>query len=161
MISTTPAQAVQLSQPLLGRAPKNHGPDPYWRKRQILRMSAHFYGRARNCFSIAIRRVQRALQYVNAGRRLRKKHVKEVWEQRLTSGCQELGYIPEGAPDFLEALARCEIYLNRQSLSNLAIWEPRTFKAINKVAATKAKQEGINAFKLGPPPEGVYTRGKL
>ncbi|CAG7836978.1 unnamed protein product, partial [Allacma fusca] len=87
-------------------------------------------------------------------------HTKEVWENRLTAGCQELGYIPKGS-DFLEALARTEIYLDRKSLSNLAIWEPRTFKCLNMVAATKAKQEGLNKFELGPPPQGIYTRGKL
>jgi len=162
MVNLTPFRLVNLTQSLLmPRHPGNLQIDKYWRKRTVLKMSAHFYGRARNCYSLAIRRVQRALQFVTAGRYLRKIHTKEVWENRLTAGCQELGYIPKGSGDFLEALARTEIYLDRKSLSNLAIWEPRTFKCLNMVAATKAKQEGLNKFELGPPPQGIYTRGKL
>jgi len=142
-----------------GRHAMNVQPDSYWRKRQVFRLSAHFYGRRRNCFSVAVRAVQRSLQYVTRGRKIWKLTFQEMWEQRLTSGCQELGYIPEGAPVLLESLAQSQVLLNKQSLTNLAIWEPRTFKAINKIAATKAHQIGVE--KLGPAPEGVITRGML
>lgn len=151
---------VNLSLALLaGRHARNSQPDKAWRKRQVFRLSAHFYGRPRNCFSLAIRAVQRSLQYVTRGRRLWKLAYKEMWEQRLTSGCQELGYMPTGAPALLESLAQAQVLLNHQSLTNLAIWEPRTFKAINKLAATKAHDIGLE--KLGPKPSRVITRGML
>jgi large subunit ribosomal protein L20 len=151
---------VNLSLTLLaGRHVRNTQLDKYWRKRQVLRLSASFYGRRRNCFSIAIRAVQRTLQYVTQGRRVWKAAFHDMWEQRITSGCQELGYIPEGTPTLLESLSQSQVLLNRQSLATLAIWEPRTFKAINKLAAAKAHEVGFK--KLGPAPQGVITRGML
>jgi len=139
---------------LMPRHINNIKNDGYWRRRQILKMSAHFYGRAQNCFSIAIRRVQRALQYVVVGRRLNKIHHKTTWEGRITAACQELGNIPEGSPVMLESLARSQVLLNRQSLANLAIWEPRTFKAINAIAADKVKKEKIHP-NIGPLPTSI------
>jgi large subunit ribosomal protein L20 len=61
----------------------------------------------------------------------------------------------------MQALSRSHILLNRQSLANLAIWEPRTFKAINKLAAVKAHGDHVNPGQLGPMPKGVITRGLL
>jgi large subunit ribosomal protein L20 len=57
-----------------------------------------------------------------------------------------------------EALARSNVLLNRQSLANLAIWEPRTFKAINTIAAEKARQDGIHP-NMGYPVKSV--KGKM
>jgi large subunit ribosomal protein L20 len=136
---------------MMPRHPNNPNLDRFWRKRQILKMSAHFYGRAQNCYSIAIRRVQRALQYVAVGRKLRKVWHTDVWESRISAGCEELGNIPQGSSVMLESLARSQVLLNRQSLANLAIWEPRTFKAINAIAAEKAKSEKVTR-NMGPLP---------
>jgi large subunit ribosomal protein L20 len=80
---------------MMPRHPTTQYNDSYWKKRQIFKMSAHFYGRARNCWSIAIRRVQRALQYVVVGRKLKKEWYGQLWNDRITAGCTELGNIPE------------------------------------------------------------------
>jgi large subunit ribosomal protein L20 len=116
----------------------------------------HFYGRARNCYSIAIRAVHRALVFATKGRKLKKQDMADVgtvyykymsaslsvdaywvlhgfisslllqlWETRITAGCEEHNMT---YPLFREGLARCNILLNRKTLADLAIWEPRTFK---------------------------------
>lgn len=81
------------------------GPDEFWRKRRIFKLSAvreifsitfniyfktkifvflvqiysqHYYGRRRNCYSIAIRGVHRALVYATKARQLKKDDMKEV-----------------------------------------------------------------------------------
>lgn len=82
-------------------------------------------------------------------------------------------------------MARCQIALDKKTLANLAIWEPRTFKVTNNsckqiwgnfllilvsitlqslthIAAAKLQREpikGLNDF--SPPPAGVITRGML
>jgi len=149
---------VNLTQVLLRKNPSKG--DPYWRRRQILRLSAHLYGRARNCFTIAIKKVQRSLQNVVRGRQLRKVWFKQLCNDRISAGVQELGYLPH-AEVMHESLQHCEVHLNRSMLANLAIWEPRTFKALNKIAAIKAHQDGIQSTMLGPMPQGVITRGML
>jgi len=154
LVKATPALMVHLH-------PKNVYQDGYWRKRQVLRLTSHMYGRGRNCFSLAIRRLQKSLQYVTGGRSVKIFAARQLWLERVDAGVKELGYVPNGAEDMMEALQRANILLNRQSLANLAIWEPRTFESICKVAAVKAKQEDINAKQLGPPPPNIFTRGKL
>lgn len=78
---------------------RSRGPDEFWRKRKILRLSAvrlkftenylqflnfvyncfqHFYGRKRNCYDLAIRTVHRALQYSTKNRELRRDDLAEV-----------------------------------------------------------------------------------
>jgi len=54
--------------------------------------------------------------------------VLKLWKQRIKAGCEELGTSYEAV---LSGLARCQINLDRKSLANLAIWEPKTFK-VNK-----------------------------
>ncbi|ODM98665.1 39S ribosomal protein L20, mitochondrial [Orchesella cincta] len=142
----------------LFRNARPHSLDAFWKKRQTLKLSSHFYGRARNCWSIAIRRVQRALMYVTEGRKLRKVHMKDVWNDRISAGAQELGYLPEGDRTLLEGLARSNVLLNRQTLGNLAVMEPRTFESLNKIARVRANEEYM-ARTLGPFPKGVL--GKL
>ncbi|GFG34656.1 hypothetical protein Cfor_03070, partial [Coptotermes formosanus] len=104
---------------------RNKGPDEFWKKRRILKLSAHFYGRARNCYSIAVRAVHRALVFATKGRKLKKQDMAALWETRITAGCEEHNMT---YPLFREGLARCNILLNRKTLADLAIWEPRTFK---------------------------------
>nr|CAG4648358.1 EOG090X0H9C [Moina brachiata] len=147
---------MHLTQVVMNRAPK---PDSFWRKRRVFKMTAHYYGRKRNCYSIAIRLVHRALAFSTKSRRLKKLEIKELWQQRIEAGCRELGSSYEA---LVRGLGRCRIALDRKSLSNLAIWEPRTFKSLTQVAAARLRQEPIQGLNdISPPPAGVITRGML
>lgn len=142
--------------PMLARS---RGPDEFWRKRRIFRLSAHFVGRSRNCYSLAIRAVHRALQYCTKGRKLKKKDMTLLWETRLHAACEEHNFT---YPLMKESLSRCDILLNKKVLSDLAIWEPRTFKSLTKLAWSKAKEDGLNGVReLGDFPPGIITRGML
>ncbi|KAL0274570.1 UNVERIFIED_CONTAM: hypothetical protein PYX00_002671 [Menopon gallinae] len=134
------------------------GPDRFWKRRKVLRMSAHFYGRKKQCYSIAIRYVQKALQYVTAGRKLRKERFRNLWEQRLTAAGQEHGIAFE---TLRQSLLRLDILLNRKVLTDLAVFEPRTFKSLAKLSIGVAKEEGLNGINTLPPSDGVFTRSML
>nr|CAI5828745.1 unnamed protein product [Callosobruchus analis] len=54
------------------------GPDEFWRKRKIFKLAAHYIGRRRNCYSIAIRNVHRALVFATKGRKLKKLDMENV-----------------------------------------------------------------------------------
>nr|CAG4643598.1 EOG090X0H9C [Ilyocryptus agilis] len=147
---------VWLTKVFWNRAPK---PDKFWKRRQLFKMTAHYYGRKRNCYSIAIRYCHRALVFSTKGRKLKKADMRELWEQRISAGCKELGSSYEV---LARGLARCHIALNRQVISNLAVWEPRTFKSLVQIAAAKIQQDGVKGLNnFGPPPSGVITRGML
>lgn len=146
---------VFLSLNLLTRA---RGPDEFWRKRKIFKLAAHYIGRRRNCYSIAIRNVHRALAYCTRGRKLKKEDMKELREQRLEAATNEHGI------NFMilkEGLTRCNILLNRKSLADLAIWEPRSFKAITDVACARAKQDHLKATMNIQVPKSVIVRGLI
>lgn len=85
--------------------------------------------------------------------------IKELWEQRIQAGAVEHGSCYES---LVRGIARCNIALDRKTLANLAIWEPRTFKSLTEIASEKLKQDppkGLND--LGPASAGVLTRGML
>ncbi|XP_055641635.1 39S ribosomal protein L20, mitochondrial [Toxorhynchites rutilus septentrionalis] len=103
------------------------GPDEFWRKRKIFKLAAHYIGRPRNCYSITIRSVHRALAYATKGRKLKKLDMRELWTQRVNAGCEQHGLQFD---TFREGLYRNDILLNRKVLADLAIWEPRTFEAL-------------------------------
>ncbi|KYN10561.1 PREDICTED: 39S ribosomal protein L20, mitochondrial [Trachymyrmex cornetzi] len=146
---------VFLSLSFLTRA---RGPDEFWRKRKIFKLAAHFYGRRRNCYSIAIRSVHRALTYSTVGRQLKKEDMKELREQRLGAATSEHGI---NFTILREGLSRCNILLNRKSLADLAIWEPRSFKAITDIACTRAKQDHFKTKLNIQTPNNVFVRGLI
>ncbi|CAG2068188.1 unnamed protein product, partial [Timema podura] len=85
----------------------------------------HYRGRSRNCYSIAIRNVHRALVFATQGRKLKKEDMKILWDTRITAACEEHNFT---YPLLQEGLSRCNVLLNRKSLADLAAWEPRTFE---------------------------------
>ncbi|EFX80472.1 50S ribosomal protein L20-like [Daphnia pulex] len=145
-----------ITRVLCSRTPNADG---FWKRRRVFKLTAHYYGRKRNCYSIAIRYLHRALVYVRKSRKLKKRDAVELWQQRISAGCRELGSSYEA---LVRGMARCQIALDRKTLANLAIWEPRTFKSLTHIAAAKLQREpikGLNDF--SPPPAGVITRGML
>ncbi|XP_053602190.1 large ribosomal subunit protein bL20m-like isoform X3 [Plodia interpunctella] len=116
------------------------GPDEFWRKRKIFRLAAHYIGRRRNCYSVAVRNVHRALAYATKARKLKKEDMKELWDTRITAACEQhnLTYYT-----LKEGLDRAGIMLDRKSLSDLASWEPQTFKCLAAVAKQKIELDGF------------------
>ncbi|XP_040575314.1 large ribosomal subunit protein bL20 [Lepeophtheirus salmonis] len=139
-----------FTRPLLGRFMrfKDHtdpffgkrldfGKDTYWRRRKVLMLTSHYYGRRRNCFSIAIRGLLKAMQYVTKSGRLRTKNFKELSDSRIEGSSAELNY---NAWNMRETLSRLNIGLNRKVIVNLAVYEPRSFRSIVDLCSHKESQ---------------------
>ncbi|KAG6446429.1 39S ribosomal protein L20, mitochondrial-like [Manduca sexta] len=116
------------------------GPDEIWRKRRIFKLAAHYIGRRRNCYSVAVRNVHRALVYATKARKLKKEDMKELWDTRITSACEQHNITRFSLKEGLE---RANIALDRKSLSDLACWEPRTFECLAAVAKQKLELDGF------------------
>nr|CAG4644422.1 EOG090X0H9C [Lepidurus arcticus] len=149
---------VQMTYPCLARV---RSADKFWKRRRTFKLTSHYYGRKRNCYSIAIKYCHRALAYATKARLLKKKVAKDLWETRIGAAAAELG---SSYDNIVYGMSRCNIALNRKSLANLAVWEPRSFKALNKIAIARLRidpelPKGLND--LGPAPVGVITRGML
>jgi len=134
-------------------------PDKFWRRRRTFRMTAHYFGRARNCYRIAIIKAEKSLQYATKARSLKKEDMKQLWEQRLSAGCHEHDTT---LPVLREGLMRCNVLLNRKTLSELAVWEPRTFKSIVDLCKAKVAEDRPKGLADIPyRPDHVITRGML
>ncbi|XP_050669535.1 39S ribosomal protein L20, mitochondrial [Leptidea sinapis] len=115
------------------------GPDEFWRKRKIFKLAAHYIGRRRNCYSVAVRNVHRALVYATLGRKLKKEDMKTLWDTRINAACEQHNITPF---TLREGLDRADIMLDRKSLSDLACWEPKTFECLAAVAKEKLRLDG-------------------
>ncbi|XP_013399407.1 uncharacterized protein LOC106165654 [Lingula anatina] len=145
---------VHITASCLGRT--RHA-DKYWGRQQIFRLTAHYFGRKRNCYTIAVRYAQKALQHAMRGRRDKKKVMRQLWHIRLNAACIEHGI---GAKDFFEALSRLNIHLDRNMLVTLAVYEPRTFESLVEISKRYWTQQGITVEGLKQP-VGILTRGML
>lgn len=104
------------------------------RHKKIIKMAKGYRGRANNCFSIAIERVERALQYAYRDRRNRKRDFRGLWIQRINAAARlhDMTY-----STFISGMKNAGIEVDRKMLAELAVNNPESFShivaEINKV----------------------------
>ncbi|MDA9231448.1 50S ribosomal protein L20 [Rickettsiales bacterium] len=97
------------------------------RHKKIIKLAKGYRGRAKNCYRIALQRVEKALQYAYRDRRNRKRDFRGLWIQRINAAVREHGLVYS---QFANGLKLSNIDLDRKILSDIAIKEPATFKTI-------------------------------
>ncbi len=108
------------------------------RHKKILKLAKGYRGRAKNCFRIAVERVEKALQYAYRDRRTKKRDFRALWIQRINAAVREHGLVYSR---FINGLALAGIQIDRKVLADLAIHEPEAFKAIvDQVKAALAQR---------------------
>ena len=101
------------------------------RHKKILKLAKGFRGRSKNCFRIAIQKVEKALRYAYRDRRTKKRDFRALWIQRINAAVREHGLIYS---KFISGLKTANIDLDRKVLADLAAREPETFaKIVEKV----------------------------
>ena len=104
------------------------------RHKKILKMAKGYRGRAKNCFRIAIEKVEKALRYAYRDRKVRKRDFRGLWIQRINAGVRELGMVYS---KFINGLKIAKIDLDRKVLSDLAIRDKEAFaKIVEKAKAS-------------------------
>uniref|UniRef100_A0A7S1D8P3 50S ribosomal protein L20 n=1 Tax=Cyclophora tenuis TaxID=216820 RepID=A0A7S1D8P3_CYCTE len=112
----------------------------------ILKHSKGFRGRAKNCFTIAVRKVHKAWQYAYRDRKQQKREWRKLWIQRVGAGFRQYGWSYSRA---IHELPKHNIQLNRKVLSELASNEPFAFKAIVDVLEHQHQHQQQNAQQPG------------
>lgn len=97
------------------------------RHKKITKMAAGYQGRAKNCFRIAIQRVEKALQYAYRDRRNRKRDFRGLWIQRINAAAREHGIIYS---QFMNGISKAGIEVDRKVLADLAVHQPDAFEAL-------------------------------
>jgi large subunit ribosomal protein L20 len=97
------------------------------RHRKVIKQARGYQGRGRNAFRVAVQRVEKALQYAYRDRRNRKRSFRRLWIQRINAAAREHGLTYS---QFMNGLAKAGIEIDRKVLSDLAVREPDSFKAL-------------------------------
>lgn len=103
------------------------------RHKKIIKMAKGYRGRAKNCFRIAVEKVEKGLQYAYRDRRNKKRDFRGLWIQRVNAAVREQGMIYS---QFMHGLKLCGIELNRKMLSEMAIHNHDAFLGV----VVKAKE---------------------
>ncbi|KAF8072946.1 rplT [Scenedesmus sp. PABB004] len=96
-------------------------------RRRVWEIAKGFRGRARNCIKIARQQAEKALQHAYKGRRDKKMDMRALWISRVNAATREHGL---KYSLFMAGLRQENVRLNRKMLSELAIFEPHSFKAL-------------------------------
>lgn len=97
------------------------------RHKKMLKMAKGYRGRAKNCFRVAIEKVEKGLRYAYRDRRRKKRDFRGLWIQRINAGVRQHGMVYS---QFMQGLKLAGITLNRKMLSEIAIHKPESFKEI-------------------------------
>ncbi len=97
------------------------------RHKKIIKMAKGFRGRAKNCFRIAIERVEKSLQYAYRDRRNKKRDFRGLWIQRINAAARQHDMVYS---TFMGGLKKAGIEVDRKILAEMAVSEPEAFAAI-------------------------------
>jgi large subunit ribosomal protein L20 len=103
------------------------------RHKKVLDLAKGYRGRSKSCYRLALRRVEKALQYAYRDRRVRKRTFRALWIQRINAGAREHGLTYS---QLMNGLRKAGVELDRKVLSDLAVREPAAFKSLVDQAQT-------------------------
>lgn len=97
------------------------------RHKKVLKMAKGYRGRAKNCYRVAIEKVEKGLKYAYRDRRAKKRTFRNLWIQRINAAVREHGMVYS---QFIRGLQNAGITLDRKVLADVAVREPDSFKAL-------------------------------
>jgi len=97
------------------------------RHKKIIKLAKGYRGRAKNCFKVAIEKVEKALQYAYRDRRARKRDFRGLWIQRINAAVRENGMVYS---QFMGGLTKAGIEVDRKILADMAVHNPESFAEI-------------------------------
>ena len=97
------------------------------RRKKVLKKAKGFFGRRKNVWTVAKNAVEKAMSYAYRGRKEKKRNFRSLWVTRINAGAREHGLTYS---QFMGALKKNNIELNRKVLADLAMNHPEAFKAV-------------------------------
>lgn len=97
------------------------------RRKKVFKQAKGYFGRRKNVWTVAKNAVEKAMQYAYRGRKEKKRNFRALWITRINAGCRQEGV---SYSQFMGALKKNNIELNRKVLADLAMNHPEAFKAV-------------------------------
>ena len=101
------------------------------RHKEVLAQAKGYRGRSKNCYRLALRRVEKGLQYAYRDRRNRKRDFRALWIQRINAAARTEG-ITYG--QMIHGLKTAGIEIDRKVLADLAVRDQIGFTSLAKRA---------------------------
>ena len=101
------------------------------RRKKILKLAKGFKGRRGTNFKAAKDAVTKALDHAYTGRKDKKCEYRSLWIARINAAVRDEGL---SYSRFIDGVTKAGIALNRKALSNMAIEDPKAFKAVVEAA---------------------------
>jgi large subunit ribosomal protein L20 len=92
-----------------------------------MKLAKGYFGRRKNVWTVAKNAVEKGLQYAYRDRKAKKRDFRGLWIQRINAGVREYGM---SYSQFMGALKKADVNLNRKVLADLAMNHPEAFKGI-------------------------------
>jgi large subunit ribosomal protein L20 len=97
------------------------------RRKKILKYAKGFWGRKKNVWTVAKNAVEKGWLYAYRDRKQKKREFRKLWIQRINAGAREHGM---SYSQFMGAVNKKGIELNRKVLADLAMNHPEAFKSV-------------------------------
>ena len=97
------------------------------RHKEVLAQAKGYRGRSKNCYRLALRRVEKGLQYAYRDRRNRKRDFRALWIQRINAAARLEG-ITYG--QMIHGLKTAGIEIDRKVLADLAVRDQLGFTSL-------------------------------
>lgn len=86
-----------------------------------------YFGRRKNVWTVSKNAIEKGWQYAYRDRKAKKREFRSLWIQRINAGAREHGM---SYSVFMGKLNAAGIEINRKALADLAMNEPKAFKAV-------------------------------
>lgn len=99
------------------------------KRKKMLSLAKGYWGANSRLLTVAKHRVEKGLQYAYRDRKSKKSEFRSLWVQRINAATRQEGV---SYSQFMGAVAKSGVELNRKALADLAMNHPEAFKAIVK-----------------------------
>ena len=104
------------------------------KRKRILKLTRGYFGARKNVWTVAKNTWEKGLTYAYRDRRTKKRNFRALWIQRINAAARLNGM---SYSQFMGALSKAGIEINRKVLADLAMNNPHAFAAIVEKVANK------------------------
>ena len=104
------------------------------KRKRILKLTRGYFGARKNVWTVAKNTWEKGLTYAYRDRRTKKRNFRALWIQRINAAARLNGM---SYSQFMGALSKAGIEINRKVLADLAMNNPQAFAAIVEKVANK------------------------
>jgi len=97
------------------------------KRKKVIKSAKGYFGRRKNVHTVAKNAVEKGMQYAYRDRKNKKRNFRALWIQRINAGARLYGM---SYSQFIGKVHNHGIELNRKVLADLAMNQPKAFKAI-------------------------------